>query len=108
MGHSITFLSTIGPRSHVVFYPLREGELCNLVIVAPDNLPDFEDSAKANISEIKELMKDWEPRIQKLMEMVSSTSKWKLQDNVEMERWTSEEGTFTIMGDACHATIPYL
>lgn len=91
-----------------MFYPLRDGNLCNLVIVAPDNLREFEDSAKANMSEIKDLMKDWEPRIQKLMGMVSSTTKWRLQDNVELERWTSDQGTFTMLGDACHATIPYL
>ncbi|KAG9243079.1 hypothetical protein BJ878DRAFT_543643 [Calycina marina] len=98
----------IGPHSHVVFYPMRVGELCNLVIVAPDNLQAFEDLAKANMSEIKDLMKDWEPRIQKLMGMATSTSKWRLQDNVELERWMSDQGTFTMLGDACHAMIPYL
>ena len=104
----ITFLNTIGPHSHVLFYPLRDGEPCNLVILAPDTSSDLDDSSKANLSEIKELMKDWDPRFQKLLGMVNSTSKWMLQDNVELEHWTSEQGTFTMIGDACHATIPYL
>jgi salicylate hydroxylase len=97
-----------GPHGHGVFYPIRKGELCNLVVVAPDDLPEFEDSAAANISEIREFFKSWESRLQKLMDMVTSTAKWKLQDNVELERWSSDEGTFTMLGDACHATIPYL
>ncbi|KAH8588928.1 FAD binding domain-containing protein [Bisporella sp. PMI_857] len=102
------FHSWMGPDSHVVFYPLRTGQLCNLVLVAPDNLPKFEDSAAANLAEITDLMKNWEPRIHKLMGMVTSTTKWRLQDNVELDRWTSDQGTFTMLGDACHATVPYL
>ena len=98
----------LGPHSHVVFYPLREREPCNLIIVAPDTTTEFENSSKANLSEIKELTKNWEPRIKKMMGMVASSTKWRLQENMEMENWTSKQGTFTMLGDACHAIIPYL
>ena len=78
------------------------------MVLAPDTISDLEDSSQANLEEMKELMKNWEPRIQKLLGMVTSISKWRLQDNVEIENWTSGQGTFTMIGDACHATIPYL
>jgi len=40
--------------------------------------------------------------------LVEETSKWRLQNSEEMDIWCAREGTFALLGDACHATLPYL
>ena len=34
--------------------------------------------------------------------------KWRLQNSRELATWTHPSGTFTLLGDSCHATLPYL
>ena len=43
-----------------------------------------------------------------LLELVQETSKWRLMNSEEMARWGHESGNFVLLGDACHATLPYL
>jgi salicylate hydroxylase len=63
-------------------------------------------SQKADIAEMLAIFKDWDPKLQALLSIVQESSKWKLQNSTEMARWS--KGKFVLMGDACHATLPYL
>lgn len=47
-------------------------------------------------------------RIPKLLSMCESVSKWKLQIRLGMDSWSHPSGSFTMLGDAVHATLPYL
>lgn len=40
--------------------------------------------------------------------MCESVSKWKLQIRLGMDKWSHPSGSFTMLGDAVHATLPYL
>jgi len=47
-------------------------------------------------------------RIGKLLALCESVYKWKLCIREELPKWSHPSGTFTLPGDAAHATLPYL
>lgn len=98
----------MGPSSHAVCYLLKGGDLYNIVLVCPDNLPELVNTAKADLQEMRDYFVNWDPKLRALLDMVQETSKWRLQNSHEMYTWSYESGKFTLMGDACHATLPYL
>ncbi|KAI9751368.1 MAG: hypothetical protein M4579_006109 [Chaenotheca gracillima] len=98
----------MGPDSHAVAYLLQGGDLYNVVIAAPDNLPELVNTAKADQEEIRNFFERWDPQLKTLLEMAQETMKWRLQNSDEMKTWSHPSGKFALMGDACHATLPYL
>jgi salicylate hydroxylase len=98
----------MGPSSHAVCYLLKGGDLYNVVLVCPDNLPELVNTAKADLQEMRDFFINWAPQMRALLDMVQETSKWRLQNSHEMYTWSHDSGKFTLMGDACHATLPYL
>jgi salicylate hydroxylase len=57
---------------------------------------------------MRNLFKDWDPRIGKLLSHCETVQKWKLCIRHELPEWSHPSGTFTLLGDAVHATLPYL
>jgi len=98
----------MGPDAHAVAYVLKGGDLYNIVLVCPDNLPDMVNSMKADLQEMHEIFKDWDPRLRAILKLCRETSKWRLQNSREMQSWSHPSGKFVLLGDACHATQPYL
>jgi salicylate hydroxylase len=98
----------MGPQAHAVCYLLKGGDLYNIVLVCPDNLPEFINTAKADLQEMRDFFANWDPKLRALLDMVQETSKWRLQSSQEMYTWCHEGGKFALLGDACHATLPYM
>ncbi len=51
----------IGPRAHAVGYSLRNGEMYNIVLLVPDDLPPKVARQSGSIEEMKALFADWDP-----------------------------------------------
>ncbi|KAI1497853.1 FAD/NAD(P)-binding domain-containing protein [Biscogniauxia marginata] len=98
----------IGPDAHVVNYVLRGGELLNMVLLAPDDMPTGAMTLDGNVEEMKSRFHGWDPRISKLLDFCQKVQKWKLCIRPSLERWSHQSGCFTLLGDAVHATLPYL
>lgn len=98
----------LGPDAHAVNYVLRGGELFNMVLLVPDDMPAAAMTVDGNVEEMQALYKGWDPRIGKILSLCQSVQKWKLCIRPTLEQWTHESGTFTLLGDAVHATLPYL
>ena len=98
----------LGPSAHVVSYLLQGGKLLNVVLLCPDNLPEMILTEKANLLEMRRFFEHWEPRLKFLLDLVQDTTKWKLMDSDELREWRDAGGRFALLGDACHATLPYL
>jgi salicylate hydroxylase len=98
----------MGPNAHAVCYLLQGGSLCNIVLIRPDNLPDSVNMARADLQEMLDFFKDWDPRLRTLLGLVQETRKWKLRNSQEMQSWSDLHGRLVLLGDACHATLPYL
>ncbi|OIW25157.1 FAD/NAD(P)-binding domain-containing protein [Coniochaeta ligniaria NRRL 30616] len=100
----------IGPDAHCVNYVLKGGELFNMVLLVPDDMPDGGPSTLVgSVDEMRALFKDWDPRIGKMLGLCQSVLKWRLCIRPTLEpTWSHPSGTVTLLGDAVHATLPYL
>ncbi|KAF8846744.1 FAD/NAD(P)-binding domain-containing protein [Acephala macrosclerotiorum] len=99
----------MGPQAHAVNYVLRGGELFNMVLLVPDDMPaDGASTLEGNVEEMRALYKDWDPRIPKLLSLCESVYKWRLCIRQGMDSWSHPSGAWTMLGDAVHATLPYL
>lgn len=92
----------------LVNYVLRGGELFNMVLLVPDDIPEGQNITEGNVDEMRALYKDWDPRIPKLLSLCESVYKWRLCIRPGMEQWSHPSGSITMLGDAVHATLPYL
>jgi salicylate hydroxylase len=99
----------LGPDKHAVNYVLKGGKLFNMVLLVPDDMPaDGASTLEGNVEEMRALYSDWDERIPKLLGMCESVYKWRLCIRKGMKRWSHSSGSWTMLGDAVHATLPYL
>lgn len=103
-------VSTIwcGPQNHAVTYYLRGGELLNFVgcVVRPDDEESW--TAKRPWSELEADYLGWHPMVRAVIEAVDRNQcfRWALNHRQPSERWGSNR--ITLLGDAVHATLPYM
>lgn len=97
-----------GPSGHAVGYLIEHGTQFNIVITAADNLPSSFSRGTGDVQEMRERFKGWSNTFLQLLEMASETTMWKLCCGREMEAWRHRDGKFALLGDACHAMLPYL
>ena len=107
----------MGPEGHAVGYPLRGGELYNIIIDVthasdlgePLNDADGQvwKSARSN-DELVKRFADWCPQVRKLCGMTGEYLKWKLADFDMLDHWVAESGKVCLLGDACHPMMPYM
>lgn len=106
----------LGPEGHAVGYPLRGGELYNIIIDVTHSsdlgepLPDEGQvwkSARSN-KELAERFREWCPEVRKLCAMAGDYLKWKLADFDQLDHWISSSGKVALLGDSCHPMMPYM
>ena len=98
----------VGPGSHAVAYSIRGGNLFNLVLLCPDNLPPGVARQEGSVEEMKALFDDWDPVLRRFMSKVSKVDKWKLMHRAELPAWVNEMSNVVLIGDSCHPMLPYL
>ncbi|KAK7403073.1 hypothetical protein QQX98_011184 [Neonectria punicea] len=98
----------IGPGAHAVGYSLRGGQMYNIVLLVPDDLPEGVSRQSGSVEEIREFFKDWDPMLTKFLNHVESADKWKLMHRNELPSWVNDKRNFVFVGDACHPMLPYL
>ncbi|XWX01650.1 hypothetical protein V2A60_009678 [Cordyceps javanica] len=97
----------IGPGRHAVFYPLRNHQEYNLVLIVADDLPQGVRTAKVAVEEMVSSFDGWDPILKKIMPCAKAEPlKWKLLHMEELAQWT--RATTALLGDACHPSLPYL
>jgi salicylate hydroxylase len=104
-----TMVSTnwLGPRGHVLHYPIRGGELLNLLaIVERDDWQVESWTVQGTTGELANDFPDWHPDVQAIIQNIETPFKWALMVRGPMPRWS--EGRITLLGDACHPTLPFL
>jgi salicylate hydroxylase len=80
-----------------------------MVLLVPDDMPAGANTLSGNVEEMRALYKDWDPRIPKLLALCESVYKWRLMIRPGLDpTWSHESAAFAILGDAAHATLPYL
>lgn len=104
-------MSTVwwGPHKHFVHYYVRRGELVNCVCVVEKTGWEIESwTEPGEYDELKNDFAGWHNDIQTLIDCADRESlyKWALYDRPPMPQWG--EGRVTLLGDACHPTLPFM
>lgn len=97
----------IGPGAHVVSYPLHRGEIMNFVATIEGKTWTAQAGSEPGTTE--ECLSDfvgWHEDVQTMIRLSPSLLKWALMRREPIERWSS--GRVSLLGDACHATLPFL
>lgn len=97
----------IGPRAHVTCYPVHRGEIFNFVgqVDRTDWSAEgwFHEGSK---DECHADFPGWHPEVKMMIDGSIRLFKWGLFLREPLARWSSDR--VTLLGDACHATLPYL
>ena len=98
-----------GPHKHFVHYYVRSGTLVNCVCVVEKTGWEVESwTTPGDYAELKADFKGWHRDIQTLIDTANKDSlfKWALFDRPPMAQWS--KGRVTLLGDACHPTLPFM
>ncbi|NVK56243.1 MAG: FAD-dependent monooxygenase [Alteromonadaceae bacterium] len=101
----------IGPGKMVVRYPLRKGDILNLVFFTRQSGWEEDGwSIRADIEELKQQFEGWCPAVQALLNEIrpGSVFKWAINAHKPLEGGWSKDAKVTLIGDAAHAMTPFL
>jgi salicylate hydroxylase len=96
----------MGPNAHVVCYQLK-GAL-NIVMVGPDSHSAWADGWQVDLQEVDTVFEGWDPRLRMLRQLSKGVLRRHLLSSHEMDTWSHANGTFALLGDACHVATPHL
>jgi 3-hydroxybenzoate 6-monooxygenase len=95
-----------GEKTHLVHYPLRRGELFNLVAVFHSNKYDEGWNTFGDTAELNERFSQAVPQVKELLGKIETWKMWVLCDREPVKNWSS--GRVTLLGDAAHPMLQYL
>lgn len=99
----------MGPGAHAVCYYLRGGALLNFVgIVETDEIAEESWTVKFPWERLKQDFAGWHQAIQTIIDATDRDQcyRWSLHNRPPVRNWSTRRAT--ILGDAAHATLPYL
>lgn len=97
----------VGPGGHVITYPIHSGEWLNFV-----GFGEREDwrqeswNEKGTKEECAADFQHWNPLVHEIISKVDQPYKWALVSRAPLQTWS--KGHATLLGDACHPTLPFL
>ncbi len=95
-----------GEKTHLVHYPLRRGELFNLVAVFHSDKYDEGWNAFGDTAELTARFTQACPPVRELLGKIDTWKMWVLCDREPVKNWT--DGRVTLLGDAAHPMLQYL
>ncbi len=95
-----------GEKTHLVHYPLRRGELFNLVAVFHSNKYDEGWNTFGDTAELNERFSQAVPQVKELLAKIQTWKMWVLCDREPVKNWSDRR--VTLLGDAAHPMLQYL
>jgi 3-hydroxybenzoate 6-monooxygenase len=95
-----------GEKTHLVHYPLRRGELFNLVAVFHSNKYDEGWNTFGDTAELTARFENACAPVQELLAKIETWKMWVLCDREPVKNWTDRR--VTLLGDAAHPMLQYL
>jgi salicylate hydroxylase len=97
----------MGPGGHFVHYFVAGGRLVNFVAIKERETWTRESwTDRGEVTDALAAFKGWHPQVGAIIGAVDETFIWALFDRAPLERWSV--GRVTLLGDACHAMLPFM
>ncbi len=97
----------LNPGTHVVHYPVRQGNEVALVLIADGTNPVSSwNSECAPALQATTVAPQFAPALQKLLSLADHWRSWPLQTLPPLSKWTT--GCVALLGDAAHPVLPFL
>ena len=95
-----------GEKTHLVHYPLRRGELFNLVAVFHSDRYEEGWNTFGDTDELNLRFAQAAPQVKELLAKIETWKMWVLCDREPVANWS--QGRATLLGDAAHPMLQYL
>jgi salicylate hydroxylase len=97
----------MGPGQHFVHYFVAGGDLVNFVaVIERDSWTRESWTDRGDKADVLEAYAGWHPQVRTIIDAVDETFIWALFDRTPLPRWSI--GRVTLLGDACHAMLPFM
>ena len=97
----------VGPGLHCVHYPVRGGQLLNLVgLLERDDWRVESWTVQGSADEFCNDFRNWHPDIHAMIRSGDTPYKWALFARPPMPVWS--QARVTLLGDACHSMLPMM
>ena len=97
----------MGPGQHFVHYFVQGGRLVNFVAVVEEESWTRESwTDRGDIADVLAAYAGWHPQLHAILGAADETFKWGLFERPPLPRWSA--GGVTLLGDACHAMLPFM
>ncbi|OQU98820.1 FAD binding domain-containing protein [Cladophialophora immunda] len=95
-------------KSYIISYPISGGKQFNMVLSHHvDHLVDDVQDVDME-KDFRQTYKDYDPRIKRIVDMVTSARRWPLLVTGPLESWSSKEKNIVLMGDAAHSMTNHM
>lgn len=96
----------LGPGRSMVHYWVAGGRLMNWIGIVPASAGDVEDwGAQGTREEALHAFEGWHPTVRGMIERTGAPFKMTMYDRPALQTWG--RGRVTLLGDACHAMLPF-
>lgn len=96
----------VGPKCHLVHYPLRGGEQYNVVVTFHSRQQEEWGVTEGSKAEVQSYFQGICPKARQLIDLPRSWKRWATADKEPIATWVF--GRATILGDAAHPTTQYM
>jgi salicylate hydroxylase len=97
----------MGPGAHFVHYFVSGGRLVNFVAVLERDTWTRESwTERGDVRDALVAFAGWHPQVRGILGGVDEVFVWALFDRAPLPRWS--RGRATLLGDACHAMLPFM
>ena len=104
---AIQGVNWLGPKGHVLHYPVRRGEIMNFIsFVERDDWQVESWVTQGTTGELANDFRGWHDDVHEMISRIETPYKWALMVRGPMPHWS--RGRVTLLGDACHPTLPFL
>lgn len=101
------FVGFLGPKGHVIVYPVRSGNLRSVFAgYFLDEWAEESWTAPSFAADMVAAFADWDDQLVEMMGRVEHCYKWGLFDRDPLTQWS--RGRITLLGDAAHPMMPTL
>lgn len=96
----------LGPRAHVVIYPVARGDAVNIVAIVEERSDQPGWGLPGAFTDLAEQLESWSPRLAQLLSLADSWKTYALMSVDPAGSWSSDR--LALLGDAAHAMLPFL